>query len=94
MAYKIVSKKQLSENVFTIEVQAPLIARAGKPGQFIIIGISSDYSERIPLTIAAADPKKGTIRLIFQRVGKSTAQMRLESRVKLHPRISLWKNHC
>ncbi len=75
LANKIVSKQQLSENVFMMDVHTPLIARAGKPGQFVIISISSDYSERIPLTIAGADLKAGTIRLIFQRVGKSTTEM-------------------
>jgi ferredoxin--NADP+ reductase len=75
MSHKIVSKEQLSENVFTLEIQAPLIASARKPGQFVIVSISSDYSERIPLTIADADAEKGTIRLIFQRLGKSTAEM-------------------
>ncbi len=75
MSHEIVSKKQLSENVFTIEVKADLIASARKPGQFIILGISTDYGERIPLTIAGADPEKGTIRLIWQRVGKSTSEM-------------------
>jgi ferredoxin--NADP+ reductase len=73
--HRIVSKKQLSENVFTAEVEAPLIAQARKPGQFVIIGINSDYSERIPLTIAEADPEKGNIRLIWQRVGKTTAEL-------------------
>jgi len=73
--HRIVSKKQISENVFTAEIEAPLIAQAGKPGQFVIISISSDYSERIPLTIAGADPQKGTIRLIWQRVGKTTAEL-------------------
>ncbi len=75
MAHKIVSKQQLSENVFTAEVEASLIAKSRKPGQFVIVGISGDYSERIPLTIAGADAGKGTIRLIWQRVGKSTAEM-------------------
>ncbi len=75
MAHKIVSKQQLSENVFTAEIEAPLVAEARKPGQFVIVGISDDYSERIPLTIAGADAEKGTIRLIWQRVGKSTAEM-------------------
>ena len=69
------SKSQLSEDVFTADVEAPLIAEAGKPGQFVIISISSEYSERIPLTIADADPQKGTIRLIWQRVGKTTAEL-------------------
>ncbi|MBA7468255.1 Dihydroorotate dehydrogenase B (NAD(+)), electron transfer subunit [subsurface metagenome] len=69
------SKSQLSEDVFTADVETPLIAEAGKPGQFVIISISSEYSERIPLTIADADPQKGTIRLIWQRVGKTTAEL-------------------
>lgn len=73
--HKIVSKTRLSENVFMMDVEAPLIAKARKPGQFVIVGISSDYSERIPLTISGTDAEKGTIRLIFQRLGKSTAEM-------------------
>jgi ferredoxin--NADP+ reductase len=73
--HKITSKNQLSEDVFTADVEAPLIARAANPGQFVIIAISSDYSERIPLTIANADPQKGIITLIWQRVGKTTAEM-------------------
>jgi len=75
VSHKIVSKKKLSENVFTAEIEASLIAQAGKPGQFVIISINSEYSERIPLTIADADPEKGTIRLIWQRVGKTTAEL-------------------
>lgn len=75
MSHKIVSNSRLSENVFTAEVEAPLIAQAGKPGQFVIVSVSSDYGERIPLTIADADPGRGTIRLIWQRVGKTTAEL-------------------
>ncbi len=75
VSHKIVSKSKLSENVFTAEIEASLIAQAGKPGQFVIISINSEYSERIPLTIADADPEKGTIRLIWQRVGKTTAEL-------------------
>jgi ferredoxin--NADP+ reductase len=75
MAHKIISKKQLSEDVFTAEIEAPLVAAARQPGQFVIISINNDYSERIPLTIADADPKKGTIQLIWQRVGKTTAEL-------------------
>lgn len=75
MSHKIVFKKQLSENVFTAEIEAPLIARARKPGQFVIISLNNEYAERIPLTIADADAEKGTIRLIWQRVGKTTAEM-------------------
>jgi ferredoxin--NADP+ reductase len=75
VSHRIVSKKQLSESVFTAEIEAPLIAQAGKPGQFVIISINSDYGERIPLTIADADQKKGTIQLIWQRVGKTTTEL-------------------
>jgi len=75
MSHRILSKKQLSEDVFTAEIEAPLVAQARKPGQFVIISINSQYSERIPLTIADADPEKGTIRLIWQRVGKTTAEL-------------------
>ena len=75
MPHKIVSKKQLSQDVFTSEVEAPLIAQARSPGQFVIISINNQYAERIPLTIADADAGKGTIRLIWQRVGKTTAEL-------------------
>ncbi|NIP26283.1 MAG: sulfide/dihydroorotate dehydrogenase-like FAD/NAD-binding protein [Phycisphaerae bacterium] len=75
MPHKIVSKKQLSEDVFTAEIEAPLVARARKPGQFVIISINNEYGERIPLTIADVNAKKGTICLIWQRVGKTTAEM-------------------
>jgi len=75
VSHRIISKKRLSEDVFTAEIEAPLIAQARQAGQFIIISISSDYSERIPLTIADANPEEGTIRLIWQRVGKTTAEL-------------------
>jgi len=75
VSHKIVSKKQLSEDVFAAEIEAPLVAQARKPGQFVIISINNEYAERIPLTIAGANPEKGTIRLIWQRVGKTTAEL-------------------
>jgi ferredoxin--NADP+ reductase len=75
VSHKILSKRQLSEDVFTAEVEAPLVAKERKPGQFVIISINNEYSERIPLTIADADAEKGTICLIWQRVGKTTAEM-------------------
>jgi len=73
--HKIVSKKQLSQDIFIAEVRAPQIAVAHRPGQFVILCINNDYSERIPLTIAGVDTEKGTIRLIWQRVGKTTAEL-------------------
>ncbi|MBN1805749.1 MAG: sulfide/dihydroorotate dehydrogenase-like FAD/NAD-binding protein [Sedimentisphaerales bacterium] len=71
----MISKQQLSENVFVAEIEAPLVARARRPGQFVIISINNEYAERIPLTIAGADPEKGSIRLIWQRLGKTTAEL-------------------
>jgi len=75
MSHKILSKRQIGEDVFWAEVEAPLVASARKPGQFIILCIDSACSERIPLTIAGANRDRGTIELIWQRVGKTTAQL-------------------
>jgi ferredoxin--NADP+ reductase len=75
MPHKIVAKKQLSQDIFAAEIEAPLIAQAGRPGQFVIVSINNQYAERIPLTIADADAGKGTIQLIWQRVGKTTAEL-------------------
>jgi ferredoxin/flavodoxin---NADP+ reductase len=69
---KIVSKKQLSETVFQMVLDSPLIAEERLPGQFIILSLSDDYGERIPLTIADGDSEAGTITIIFQTVGKTT----------------------
>lgn len=73
--HTIRSKEQLSQDVFSAWIEAPLIADAARPGQFIILSISSEYSERIPLTIAGTNRDKKTIRLIWQRVGKTTAEL-------------------
>lgn len=75
MSHRIVGKRELGTDVFWARVEAPLIAQARRPGQFIILSINSDYSERIPLTIAGADTSDGTIELIWQRVGKTTAEL-------------------
>ncbi len=68
---RIIETTQLSDDVFKLIVDAPLIAEERKPGQFIILQIHDD-GERIPLTIADGNSKKGTITLIFQAVGRST----------------------
>lgn len=68
---KIVSKEYFSEKVVRLEVEAPLIAKARKAGHFVIVR-TGEQGERIPLTIAAADTKKGTITLVVQAVGKSS----------------------
>lgn len=69
--YKIVTKRDLNPTVCLMEVEAPLVARKAKAGQFIILRID-EYGERIPLTVADYDREKGTITIIFQKVGKST----------------------
>jgi ferredoxin--NADP+ reductase len=69
---RILKKTQLSAEVFRMEIEAPLIARERKPGQFIILQVDDSIGERIPLTIADADPKAGTITLLFQTVGRTT----------------------
>jgi len=68
---KIVRKKVLNPTVTLMEVDAPLIAKKAKPGQFIIFRVDEN-GERIPLTIADSDPVKGTVTIIFQKVGLST----------------------
>ena len=70
--YTIVEKKQLSDLVFMMKIKAPLIAAARKPGQFIILQVDPKWGERIPLTIADADPVEGTVSIAFQPVGFST----------------------
>ncbi|OQY30177.1 MAG: ferredoxin-NADP reductase [Candidatus Cloacimonetes bacterium 4572_55] len=73
--HKIIHKKQLSDDVFLMRVEAPLIAEEREAGQFIILQVDEDYGERIPLTIADADKEEGSITIIFQVVGKSTKDL-------------------
>ncbi|MDO9542906.1 MAG: sulfide/dihydroorotate dehydrogenase-like FAD/NAD-binding protein, partial [Kiritimatiellia bacterium] len=72
---KIISKKQLSEDVFMMRIEAPLIAAERSPGQFVILQIDSNYGERIPLTIADAAPQEGSITIIYQVVGSTTQRL-------------------
>lgn len=72
--YTIVNKKQFSEKVFLFEIEAPLIAKSRKPGNFIIIRVDK-HSERMPLTIADADIERGTITLVIQEVGLSSTKL-------------------
>lgn len=71
---KIIEKKDLSENVVRMVLEAPLIAQKRKAGQFIILKVD-EKGERIPLTIVDSDAQAGTITIIFQVVGKTTAVM-------------------
>ena len=75
---RVVSRSQLSAEVFKLEVEAPLVARERKAGQFVIVQVDADYGERIPLTIADANPEAGTVTLIFQTVGASTHKLALK----------------
>jgi len=72
---RIIAKKQLSAEVFQMRVEAPLIAGERKPGQFVILQLDTHFGERIPLTIADADPAEGSITLVFQTVGKTTHRL-------------------
>ncbi|MBQ1508241.1 MAG: sulfide/dihydroorotate dehydrogenase-like FAD/NAD-binding protein [Erysipelotrichaceae bacterium] len=69
--YKIVSKKLLNPTVSQMEIEAPLVAKKAKPGQFIILRVNEE-GERIPLTVAGTDPERGTVKIIFQLVGATT----------------------
>lgn len=71
---KIIRKEQFSENVFLFEVEAPLIAKSRKAGNFVIVRIGEN-GERMPLTIADADTEKGTITMVVQKVGLSSIKM-------------------
>lgn len=71
---KIISKKQFSEKVFCIVVEAPLIARSCRAGNFVIVRVDNN-SERVPYTIAKADPEKGTLTMVIQEVGLSSTKL-------------------
>ena len=71
---KIIHKEQFSEKVFLFEIEAPLIAKSRKAGNFVIIRVGSK-GERMPLTIADADIQKGTITLVVQEVGLSSTKL-------------------
>ena len=72
--YRIVYKKQHNPTVTEMHIEAPLVARKARAGQFIILRTDSE-GERIPLTVAGTDPAAGTVRIIFQTVGATTATL-------------------
>ena len=69
--YKIVRKKTLNKSVTQMEIEAPLVAKKAKAGQFIILRVNED-GERIPLTVAGVNEKEGLVKIIFQIVGATT----------------------
>lgn len=72
--YEIVYKKDLNPTVCLMDIKAPFIANKAKAGQFIILRVN-EQGERIPLTVAATDKDKGTVTIIFQKVGKTTIEL-------------------
>ena len=72
--YKIVRKKSLNPTVTLMDIEAPLVAKKAKAGQFIILRVDGD-GERIPLTVAGCDQEKGTVTIIFQIVGATTEKL-------------------
>ena len=71
---RIISKEHFSEKVFKLVIEAPLIAKSRKAGHFVIVRVG-EKGERMPLTIAEADPVKGTITLVVQEVGLSSTRL-------------------
>ena len=78
--FEIVTREDFSDVTYLLEVHHPLMAKAAKPGQFVIVMLS-EHGERIPLTIADFDRDKGTITLVIQAIGKTTRQMQQECQV-------------
>ena len=72
--YKIVRKKVLNPTVTQMEIEAPLVAKKAKPGQFIILRVDEN-GERIPLTVAGCNAEEGTVKIIFQVVGATTVRL-------------------
>ena len=78
--YEIVKRQDFSDTTFLLEFRHPMMARAAKAGQFVIV-MSSEMGERIPLTIADYDRGRGTVTLVIQAVGKTTREMQQNCRV-------------
>ena len=72
--FEIVAREDFSDVTYLLEVRHPLMAKAARPGQFVIV-MSHPHGERIPLTLADYDRDKGTITLVIQAVGKTTREM-------------------
>ena len=77
--FPIVDREDFSDTTYRLEIDHPVMARAARPGQFVII-VTHDHGERIPLTIADYDRDKGTVTLVVQAVGKSTREMQQRCR--------------
>ncbi len=81
--YEIVAREDYSDVTYMLEIRHPMLARAAKPGQFVIV-MEHEHGERIPLTLADFDATKGTITLVIQAVGKTTREMQQSCKVGTH----------
>ncbi|MBI1943985.1 MAG: sulfide/dihydroorotate dehydrogenase-like FAD/NAD-binding protein, partial [Betaproteobacteria bacterium] len=82
-SFEIVAREDFSDVTYLLEVRHPQLARAARPGQFVIV-MAHAHGERIPLTIADFDRGRGTVTLVIQAVGKTTREMQRCSRVGTH----------
>ncbi|MCA8907948.1 MAG: sulfide/dihydroorotate dehydrogenase-like FAD/NAD-binding protein [Rhodospirillaceae bacterium] len=78
--FPILARSDFSDTTFLVEIHHPMMARAARPGQFVIVMVD-DHGERIPLTIADFDRDKGTVTLVVQAVGKSSREMQARCQV-------------
>lgn len=81
--FRIVAREDFSDVTFLLEIHHPLMAKAARPGQFVIV-MSRPEGERIPLTLADFDRKRGTVTLVIQAVGKTTREMQQACKVGTH----------
>ena len=72
--YTILEKRVLAENIYLMRIHAPRVARAAKPGQFIIVRID-EFGERVPLTISDYDAEQGSVTIVTQAIGASTRKL-------------------
>jgi NAD(P)H-flavin reductase len=78
--FEIAARQDFSESTYLLEIRHPMMAKAARPGQFVIV-ISHEHGERIPLTIADFDRENGTITVVVQAVGKTTKEMQQSCQV-------------
>jgi NAD(P)H-flavin reductase len=79
-AFTVVAREDFSDVTYSLEIEHPLLAKAAKPGQFVIV-MEREHGERIPLTLADFDAERGTITLVIQAVGKTTREIQRNARV-------------
>jgi NAD(P)H-flavin reductase len=82
--FEIVRREDFSDVTYLLEISHPLMARAARPGQFVIV-MEHEHGERIPLTLADFDADRGTVTLVVQAVGKTTKEMQARCQVGTSP---------